>query len=62
MRNSPRHTIVVVGSGGDEHAGPALQVGGLLAKFSVNLLTGGGGGVMASVGRAYTAAQRASGV
>ena len=47
-------TVAVIGSGHDEHADLARQVGELLAALRVNLLTGGGAGVMRSVGRAFT--------
>lgn len=57
-----RHTVGVVGSGSDEHPALARDVGQLLATLGVNLLTGGGRGVMISVSRAYTAAPRISGI
>jgi uncharacterized protein (TIGR00725 family) len=56
------HTIGVLGSGSDEHSELATAVGRLLAELGVNLLTGGGGGVMSSVARAYTEAARSSGI
>jgi uncharacterized protein (TIGR00725 family) len=55
-------TVGVMGSGADEHEELARGVGELLAELGVNLLTGGGRGVMRSVSRAYTAAQRKRGV
>jgi uncharacterized protein (TIGR00725 family) len=55
-------TIGVVGSGVESHDDVASQVGVLLAGLGVNLLTGGGGGVMASVSRAFTGARRHHGI
>jgi len=55
-------TIGVLGSGTDEHDELARQVGELLAELEVNLLTGGGGGVMRSVSRAFTETKRKRGV
>lgn len=55
-------TIGVLGSGTEAHAEPARRVGELLADLEVNLLTGGGGGVMTAVGRAFTGARRRRGV
>lgn len=55
-------TVGVMGSGSDEHEAAARAVGELLAGLGVNLLTGGGRGVMRSVSRAYTAAPRERGV
>src|SRR5262245_10574192 len=49
-----QHTVGVMGSGTDEHEPFARDVGELLADLGVNLLTGGGRGVMTSVSRAYT--------
>lgn len=49
-------TVGVMGSGSDEHEALARGTGQLLAALQVNLLTGGGRGVMRSVSRAYTAA------
>jgi uncharacterized protein (TIGR00725 family) len=62
---SPRlaaKTVGVIGSGADEHAELAEAVGPLLARLGVNLLTGGGGGVMTSVSRVYTRSARAAGI
>ena len=62
---SPRlsdKTVGVIGSGSDEHDDLARELGALLASLGVNLLTGGGGGVMTSVSRAYTRVPRASGI
>jgi uncharacterized protein (TIGR00725 family) len=47
-------TIGVIGSGTDEHDDLARIVGETLADLGVNLLTGGGRGVMRSVTRAFT--------
>lgn len=55
-------TVGVVGSGSDEHTELAHEIGELLAMLEVNLLTGGGRGVMASVSRAYTQAARKRGI
>ena len=46
-------TVGVVGSGTLEHADEARPVGELLADLGVNLLTGGGSGVMRAVSRAF---------
>jgi len=43
-----------MGSGTEEHAADALDLGELLARLGVNLLSGGGRGVMESVSRAFT--------
>ena len=51
-----------MGSGVDEHPEAAHDVGALLARLGVNLLTGGGGGVMRSVSRAFTRANRTRGI
>jgi uncharacterized protein (TIGR00725 family) len=55
-------TVGVMGSGIDEYPGIAHEVGALLARLGVNLLTGGGGGVMRSVSRAFTQANRTRGI
>lgn len=55
-------TIGVIGSGTDEHDDLAREVGQLLASHGVNLMTGGGRGVMTSVSRAFTRAPRQSGI
>ncbi len=57
-----RHTIGVMGSGRDAHETLAADVGKLLAELEVNLLTGGGGGVMTSVSRAFVQSRRGRGV
>ena len=49
-----RHTVGVIGSGTSEHDEYAQPVGVLLAESAVNLLTGGGRGVMTAVSRAFT--------
>lgn len=49
-----QHTIGVMGSGSEEHETDARAVGELLADLGVNLLTGGGPGVMRAVSRAFT--------
>jgi len=46
-------TVGVVGSGTLEHDDEARPVGELLADLGVNLLTGGGSGVMRAVSRAF---------
>lgn len=55
-------TIGVMGSGTLEHDDCARPVGELLADLGVNLLTGGGGGVMRSVSRAFTQNRRGRGI
>jgi uncharacterized protein (TIGR00725 family) len=55
-------TVGVIGSGTDEHDALGLEIGELLATFGVNLLTGGGGGVMTSVSRAFVQASRRRGI
>jgi len=47
-------TVGVIGSGTFEHEECARAVGETLADLEVNLLTGGGRGVMTSVSRAFT--------
>jgi len=49
-----KQTIGVVGSGSEEHEDHARAVGEILADLGVNLLTGGGRGVMTAVSRAFT--------
>ena len=49
-----KQTVGVVGSGTLEHDEHARPLGELLAELGVNLLTGGGGGVMRAVSRAFT--------
>jgi uncharacterized protein (TIGR00725 family) len=48
-------TVGVMGSGSAEHEAYARPVGEALADLGVNLLTGGGPGVMTAVSRAFTA-------
>jgi uncharacterized protein (TIGR00725 family) len=55
-------TVGVIGSGSDEYDELAQEVGELLAQLGVNLLTGGGRGVMTSVSRAFTRAARERGI
>jgi hypothetical protein len=57
-----KHTVGVMGSGSDEHEPLARDIGTLLARLGVNLLTGAGRGVMRAVSRAYTRAPRERGV
>jgi uncharacterized protein (TIGR00725 family) len=49
-----KKTVGVMGSGTNEHEEHARAIGALLADLGVNLLTGGGRGVMRSVSRAFT--------
>jgi uncharacterized protein (TIGR00725 family) len=51
-----------MGSGTAEHTESATAVGELLADLGVNLLTGGGGGVMTAVSRAFVARPRRKGI
>jgi uncharacterized protein (TIGR00725 family) len=46
-------TIGVFGSGIEEHVELSEPVGRMIAEAGANLLTGGGGGVMTSVARAF---------
>lgn len=55
-------TVGVFGSGEHPHTELATEVGTMLAELGVNLLTGGGGGVMTSVSAAFTQARRNRGV
>jgi uncharacterized protein (TIGR00725 family) len=48
-----KKTVGVMGSGTSEHDDYARPVGEALADLGVNLLTGGGGGVMTAVSRAF---------
>src|SRR5215831_18455698 len=57
-----KHTVGVMGSGTFEHDEYAHPVGEALADLGVNLLTGGGGGVMTAVSRAFTRAPRRHGI
>jgi uncharacterized protein (TIGR00725 family) len=55
-------TVGVIGSGTFEHGEYARAVGELLADLGVNLLTGGGRGVMTAVSRAFTQRRRTRGI
>jgi uncharacterized protein (TIGR00725 family) len=55
-------TVGVIGSGIHEHDDLARPVGQLLATLGVNLLTGGGQGVMNAVSRAFTQSPRSRGI
>ena len=55
-------TVTVIGSGTDEHDSLGREVGELLARLGVNLLTGGGRGVMTSVSKAFVQAPRSRGI
>src|SRR5262249_5347885 len=55
-------TVGVMGSGTFEHDEYARPVGEALAHLGVNLLTGGGGGVMTAVSRAVNRAPRPQGI
>ena len=56
------HTVGVMGSGTSEHDDHARPVGELLADLEVNLLTGGGRGVMRAVSRAFIRHRRGRGI
>ena len=62
MAQLAAHTICVIGSGIDRHDHLAAPVGRLLARLGVNLVTGGGAGVMESVSQAFREAQPACGI
>jgi uncharacterized protein (TIGR00725 family) len=55
-------TVGVIGSGTDEHDELARPVGEALAELGVNLLTGGGPGVMRAVSRAFTRSSHHRGI
>jgi uncharacterized protein (TIGR00725 family) len=55
-------TVGVMGSSRNPHDSLASEIGQLLADLEVNLLTGGGGGVMEAVCRAFVQARRGRGV
>jgi uncharacterized protein (TIGR00725 family) len=55
-------TVGVIGSGEIEHEEYAQPLGQLIAAIGANLLTGGGGGVMRSVSRAFTQSRRERGI
>lgn len=54
--------IGVMGSGAEPHADKAEAVGHWLARAGVHLLTGGGGGVMESVSRAFFETRKRQGL
>jgi uncharacterized protein (TIGR00725 family) len=55
-------TVGVMGSGTDEHETLGQEIGALLARLGVNLLTGGGPGVMTSVSRAFVQGPETRGI
>ena len=55
-------TVGVFGSGTERHDELSRDIGGALAAMGVNLLTGGGGGVMTSVSEAFTTHRRTRGI
>jgi len=55
-------TIGVMGSGTEGHEALAESLGQLLARLEVNLLTGGGSGVMEAVSRAFIQVRRGDGI
>ena len=57
-----KQTVGVMGSGSDDYNELASEVGKLLAELEVNLLTGGGRGIMMSVSKAYTESPRKCGI
>jgi len=57
-----KQTVGVMGSGTSEHEELARAIGELLADLGVNLLTGGGRGVMTSVSRAFTSRPGRTGI
>ena len=62
MTQLASRTVCVIGSGTDPHTALAQQVGRLLARLEVNLLTGGGAGVMEAVSKAFVEAEPARGI
>src|SRR5262245_38230393 len=62
MATAAKQTVGVIGSGTVEHEECARAVGELLADLGVNLLTGGGRGVMTAVSRAFTRRPRTRGI
>ena len=50
--------VGVMGSGSESHSDLATEVAELLIEFPASLLTGGGGGVMTSVAKAYVESPR----
>jgi len=57
-----RPVVGVMGSGSEAHEDLAVPLGRLLASLPVDLLTGGGGGAMASVSRAFATTPGRSGL
>src|SRR5512132_2477961 len=55
-------TVGVMGSATDEHDVLGRDIGELFARLGVNLLTGGGQGVMTSVSRAFVQTSRKRGI
>lgn len=55
-------TVGVFGSGTEPHSDLARDVGRTLGHLGVNLLTGGGGGVMTSVSEAFTKTRMRGGI
>lgn len=53
MKKSRLPIVGVMGSGSDPHKDRAQAIGKWLAEQSIHLLTGGGGGVMESVSKAF---------
>lgn len=62
MNVTGRATVGVMGSSRDPHEGLARPLGELLARLELNLLTGGGRGVMTSVSQAYVESRRGRGI
>jgi len=54
--------VGVMGSGTEDHAALARPLGRLLAESGVHLLTGGGGGAMACVARAFVEVENRAGL
>jgi uncharacterized protein (TIGR00725 family) len=57
-----KQTVGVIGSGASAHEEYSRAVGEALADLGVNLLTGGGRGVMTAVSRAFTQRPRTRGI
>lgn len=57
-----RPIVGVMGSGDDSHEEIAVPLGTAIARAGWHLLTGGGGGVMAAVGRGFTHQQPRAGM
>ncbi len=55
MQVSRLPRVAVIGSGSEPQAGRSAPLGAWLARAGVHLVTGGGGGVMASVSRGFVA-------